>query len=378
MKIACISTSQVPSDTANSIQTMKVCQAFAQLGHAVTLLVPGAQPEGLQLAVLQSRYGIHTPFEIEWLPTRSRRTFPWRAALHARYVGAELLYAWPVQSAALGLLAGLPTMLEMHDFPTGAFGPLWFRFFVLQKGRKRLLPITHALRKALERRYPPLPEGLVVIAPDGVDIERYVSLPAPESARRQLGLPLAPTALCTGHLYAGRGVDLFLALAGRFPQVSFVWVGGRPDEVKTWKTRAAAQSLANVAFTGFIPNERIPLYQSAADVLLMPYQRSVATSSGGDTAEICSPMKMFEYMAAGRAILTSDLPVLREVLDDSTAVFCPMDDAGTWESALRGLLEDEKRRQALAQQARRAVERYSWVERAKRVLEGFAYETDSA
>jgi glycosyltransferase involved in cell wall biosynthesis len=366
MRIVCISSSQVPSDTANSIQVMKVCQAFTQLGHDVILLVPDPQPEGLDPAALRQHYGLRTLFKIEWLSVRTRRLFPWEAVRHARRLGADLLYVWPLQSAALGLLAGIPSMLELHDFPSGRFGPLWLRLFLALPGRKRLLPITDALRRTLD-----LPAERTVIAPDGVDLERYASLPEPEPARRELGLPAAPTVLCTGHLYEGRGADLFLALAEKFPLASFVWVGGRPADVKTWEGRAAAQALTNVTFTGFVPNERIPLYQSAADVLLMPYQRTVATSSGGNTAGICSPMKMFEYMAAGRAILTSDLPVLREVLDETTAVFCPSDNVGMWESALGGLLNNEKRRQALGQRARRTVRQYSWIERSRRVLETF-------
>ena len=364
MKIVCISAAQIPSDTANSIQVMKVCQAFTQLGHAVTLLVPGNRPETISQDQLKNHYGLEKLFPIQWLPLRNRRLFPWRAVRQTRRMQAKLIYAWPLQSAALGLLAGIPTMLELHDLPSGRFGPFWLRLFLVFPGRKRLLPITRALQRSLN-----LPLNQTVIAPDGVDLDRYVSLPAPESARRILGLPSALTVLCTGHLYAGRGADLFLELAERFPQTSFIWVGGRPADVEAWKGRAVR--LVNVSFTGFIPNERIPLYQSAADVLLMPYQRTVATSSGGDTAEICSPMKMFEYMAAGRAILTSDLPVLREVLDEKTAVFCPPDDAGAWESALDRLLKDEKDRQALGQSARIAVEQYSWVKRAQRVLEGF-------
>jgi glycosyltransferase involved in cell wall biosynthesis len=375
MRIICISAAQVPSDTANSIQVMKVCQAFTQLGHEVILLVPGPRPEGLQPADLQKHYGLQTLFNIEWLPARNRRLFPWNAVRRARRLDADLLYAWPVQSAVLGLWAGLPSMLEMHDFPSGFFGPFWFRLFVSCHGRKRLLPITHALRDVLERKYHRLPDEQVVIAPDGVDLERYASLPDPVTARRELSLPFAPTVLCTGHLYEGRGADLFLALAGKFPQVSFVWVGGRPKDVETWKNRAAAHSQANVTFTGFVPNERIPLYQSAADVLLMPYQQTVATSSGGNTAEICSPMKMFEYMAAGRAILTSDLPVLHEVLDATMAGFCPSDNIKEWASALEGLLADEKRRQALGQSARRAAAQYSWIERGRRTLRGFELTT---
>jgi len=375
MRITCISAAQVPSDTANSIQVMKVCQAFTQLGHEVILLVPGQQPKGLQPANLMQHYGLHSLFNIEWLPSRSRRFFPWKAVRRARRVDTDLVYAWPVQSAALALLNGLPAMLEMHDLPSGFFGPLWFRLFLTVRGKKRLLPITNALRAALERKYGHLPDQQVSVAPDGVDLERYVSLPDRVTARENLKLPATPTVLCTGHLYEGRGTDLFLTLAKKFPQANFVWVGGRPADVEKWKGRAATQALNNVIFTGFVPNESIPMYQSAADVLLMPYQLEVATSSGGNTASIASPMKMFEYMAAGRAILTSDLPVLHEVLDESMAVFCPADDQGAWQLALTGLLADQPRAQALGQCSRAHAEKYSWVERARDSLLGFDIRT---
>ncbi len=370
MRIACISSARVPSDTANSIQVMKVCQAFTQLGHEVVLLVPAPQPEGLRPTDLQKHYGLHTLFNIEWLPASNRRFFPWKAARRAHRIGADLLYAWPIQAAALGLLLKMPSLLEMHDFPGGFFGPLWFRLFLALKGQKRLVSITRALQTALARKYKSLPPEQAVVAPDGVDLERYTALPDPLTARLNVNLPPAPTVLCTGHLYEGRGVDLFLALAGKFPQAGFVWVGGRPVDVEKWKGRAEAASLNNVIFTGFVLNESIPHYQAAADVLLMPYQHTVATSSGGNTALICSPMKMFEYMAAGRAILSSDLPVLHEVLDESMAVFCPPEEEAAWTAALDSLLNDEQRRAGLGQSARAAVEQYAWVERARRILQG--------
>jgi glycosyltransferase involved in cell wall biosynthesis len=55
----------------------------------------------------------------------------------------------------------------------------------------------------------------------------------------------------------------------------------------------------------------------------MPYKSKVAGNSGGDIAQVTSPMKLFEYLACGRAILTSDLPVLREVLSENNAAFYP-------------------------------------------------------
>jgi glycosyltransferase involved in cell wall biosynthesis len=365
MRIVCISSSQIPSDTANSIQVMKVCQAFTQLGHKVLLLVPGTKPEINELS-LQRHYGIQEAFEIEWITSRSRRWFPWKAVRRAHKAGAELLYCWPFQSAALGLLLGLPAQVEIHDIPSGRFGRLWLRLFLLIPGRKRLLPITEALKNFLH-----LPGNITVVAPDGVDLERYASLPKAEDARQVLGLPPIRTVLCTGHLYPGRGVDLFLHLAEKFPHVSFVWVGGRSKDVSYWQEQASLSQLGNVTFTGFVPNENIPMYQAAADVLLMPYQSMVATSSGGNTAQVCSPMKMFEYMASNRVILTSNLPVLREVLDETMAVFCPPEDPVEWEKALDSILKDVRRYEELAHCAREAVGGYSWIARANQVLQGF-------
>ena len=373
MKIFAISTSQIPSDTANSIQAVKACQALAQLGHDVTLLVPGNQQSAISDQQLASHYGLITPFEIVHLPAANRRAFTWIAVRRARRSGADLLYIWPIQSAAFGVYAGLPVILELHDLPTGLVGPLWFRLFVRARGGKRLLLITDALRRALERElHLSLEKQDVIIAPNGVDLERFTALPDPGTVRRQIGLPETQTVVCTGHLYAGRGTDLFLALAASHSRTHFVWAGGRPEDVAGWRSRAAAQGLDNVTFTGFIPNERLPLYQAAAEILLMPYGRVIGISTGvGRSAEVASPMKMFEYMAAGRAILTSDLPVLREVLDESTAAFAPPEDPAAWSATLDALLADPQRRDALGRNARLAVEKYTWMKRARRALAGF-------
>jgi glycosyltransferase involved in cell wall biosynthesis len=370
MKIACISASQVPSDTANSIQAMKVCQALAQLGHEIVLLVPGPQPSGGGTAQLLARYGLLTPFEIRWIAAKNRSSFPRIALRQARQLGASLIYCWPIPAAALALLGGLPTLLEMHDLPSGVFGPLWYALFLVIPGRKRVVVITQALQNRLIRRFRVTCQS--VIAPNGVDLERYLDLPDPDTARRELALRASLTVACTGHLYAGRGVEVFLALAKGLPQVQFLWVGGRPDDVNYWKARSLESGLQNTTFTGQVPNRQLPLYQAAADVLLMPYGEEISISSGtGHSAEISSPMKMFEYMAAGRAILASDLPVLHEILSDQTAVFCPPGDVPAWKSSLDKLLSNLSWRQSLGLGARSQVAKYSWIERARRCLEGF-------
>jgi len=278
------------------------------------------------------------------------------------------------------MFAGMPVVLELHDLPTGLAGPNWFRLFLLARGRKRLLLITDALRRAIERElHLSLKKTDVVIAPNGVDLERFDSLPDPSAARQQLGLTETQTVICTGHLYSGRGADLFLELAARQRRMHFLWVGGRPEDVTSWRSRAEALRLDNVTFLGFVPNDHLPLYQAAADVLLMPYEHVIGISTGvGRSAEVSSPMKMFEYMAAGRAILASDLPVIREVLDDTTAAFAPPEDVDAWAAALKELLANPQWRDILAHNARLVVEKYTWLERARRAVAGFEKENKAS
>ena len=367
MNIAAIAGSTIPSDTANSLQVMKACQALAQLGHHVTLFVPGMKNTSVNL---MSHYGLQTEFPIEWLSSSSRRMFTWDAVRCARGLQADLIYTWFPQSAVLGLLNRLPVIFEIHMQPTGRFGPAWHRAFASLGGHKRLASITRALVNLLERDFRMhFSAGEVVIAPNGVELERFASLPDPVTARRQTGLREAPTVMCTGHLYPGRGADLFLALAKSFPQAHFVWVGGRAEDISHWRQRVDS---ANITFTGFILNSDLPLYQAAADILLMPYSRSIMGSSGtADSASVASPMKMFEYMAAGRAIVSADLPVIREVLNGANATFCEPDSINSWKTALESLLSNESKRITLGTQARQDVQGYTWLARAKRILNGF-------
>jgi len=373
MNIVSISASFIPANTANSIQVLKATQALAELGHEVTLLVPGNQT--IAWDDLQSHYGVQTPFSICWIknkPIFKRYDFAIKAVHQARKMNPDLVYTWVLQAGVLALWAGMPTILEMHDRVTGRLGPWLFRWFCGSKTNQRLLPITAALRKVLITDFNLDPSKIdMVVAPDGVDLERYQGLPSATNARQQLGIPERFTAGYTGHFYAGRGIELMFGLAKALPEVQFLWVGGDPADVAHWEDQVRAAHVENVILTGFVDNALLPQYQAAAEVLLMPYGTAISVSGGGNTADIASPMKMFEYMAAGRAIVSSDLPVLHEVLDESTAVFCPPADLAAWQQALSYLMANPAACQALGHNARAAVRAYTWRSRSERALAGF-------
>ena len=374
MRIAIITNSRIPSLTANSIQAMKVCQALAQLGHDIRVFAP-RETQPATWEQLAAHYGLSTPFEIEWLPSipeLKRYDFTFYSILAARKFKADLVYTWLLNPAVVALWLGWPVILEIHAEITGKLGPWLMRRFWRSSTSKRMLVTTRPLRDAVEMVAGlTFPEDAVQIAPNGVDPSQYESLPDATEARRQLGLEDKLTVGFTGHVYPGRGADLLFELAKRMPDVNFLWVGGTPDEVAYWRGQLDEAGASNVTMTGFVEHSRLPLYQSAADVLLMPYGRSISASSGQDIAEVINPMKMFDYMAVGRAIVSADLPVIHEVLNDHNAVFCEPGNADAWESTLRELLADEPRRLSLAARAHEDVAGYTWVARAKRTLEGF-------
>ena len=372
MKIACISPSLIPSITANSIQAVKACHALASLGHTVRLYSPG---EGVtRWEDLIEGYELSSPFEISHIqsnPSLKRYDFIWKSLQASSNWQADLIYTWLPQCAWLAGQRGVPSILEMHDRLTGNMGPWFFRQYLQSKPKKRVVVITRALLNVLEgqmhRAFEP---EVVKIASNGVDLERYQTLPDAAAARAQLDLPQRFTALYTGHFYAGRGMDLLMELAGCLPDISFVWVGGKPDDVSVWQKKIESAGILNIVLTGFVPKMKLPLYQSAGDVLLMPYETAIAGSSGGNSAEICSPMKMFDYLATNRVIITSELPVLHEVLNVKNAIFCPPADVEAWATALQAIQQDPVRAASLGSHARQDAFRYTWRNRAQQALQG--------
>jgi glycosyltransferase involved in cell wall biosynthesis len=405
MKIAIIAPTEIPARRANTLQVMKMAQALVVLGHTVQLAVPdsslsapprkkspdladhrsSASPPSWE--ELAHHYGLQHAFAVDWLysnPRLRRYDFSWRALRWANGWQADLVYTRLPQAAALASQRGMATILEVHDLPQGKLGPWLFRRFLKGKGARKLVVITQALAADLSRRFGrQLTAPFTVIAADGVDLERYAHLPQPAEARQLLlaqtqseaSSPLRRlrperfTLGYTGHLYPGRGRELLLELAKRLPQLVVLVVGGEARDISAFQAEVEAQRVDNLVLTGFVPNAELPLYQAACDVLLMPYQQKVAASSGGDIARYLSPMKLFEYLACQRPIVSSDLAVLQEVLNPRNAILVPADDLTAWERAIQNLQSDPELRDRLASQARQDAQRYTWEMRARRILE---------
>jgi glycosyltransferase involved in cell wall biosynthesis len=205
---------------------------------------------------------------------------------------------------------------------------------------------------------------------DGIRRARFADLPSQAEARRQLGWNA--DAFIVGYmgrlhtLGMDKGVGILVDALATVDGAHLALVGG-PDEMalqlcERWLERGLPK--AHFVYAGHVPPADVPLYLHAFDVCAMPHPPTVQFSS------YTSPLKLFEYMAAGRAIIASDLPAWSDVVShEETALLLPPDDIAAWTTAIKRLKGDRDLRDRLGERARqRALARYTWRARAERIL----------
>jgi glycosyltransferase involved in cell wall biosynthesis len=159
-------------------------------------------------------------------------------------------------------------------------------------------------------------------------------------------------------------VDAVAALAD--PRVHVCVVGGPFDAVRDvqgqWERRGLALEKFHAA--GEVAPGAVPEYLAAFDVCALPLPATEHFSSAA------SPLKLFEYMASGGAIVASGLPSIAEILrHEETALFVPPGDVPLLAAAIARLRDDPALRARLGHAARLDSARFSWRARARRVLQ---------
>ncbi|PIZ49160.1 glycosyl transferase family 1, partial [Candidatus Woesebacteria bacterium CG_4_10_14_0_2_um_filter_39_14] len=120
--------------------------------------------------------------------------------------------------------------------------------------------------------------------------------------------------------------------------------------------------LPQCIFISYQPHAKVIRYIKAMDALVIPFPNKP------HYAFYASPLKLFEYMASGRPIIASDLPALREILNDKNALFFKPDDAPDLARAIKMLKSSQMLGYHLSQQALADVQQYTWQKRAKNIL----------
>lgn len=367
MRIAYLSSSVIPSRYANAVHVMRMCNAFAGLGHKVELacISGGAESEHevLKYYGVEHRFAIRSyPWNAFWARSRLGGLRIARGALHFR---PDLVFGRNIPACYFAAQSGLPVILETHRPPNAeAFSErLMLRWLMRMKSMRGLVLISEVLKSLFEQEIKDHNVPLLV-AHDGAD-------PLAETKTQPLGVPDRLQAVYVGQLYKGRGVEVIEEMARRAPWADFHIIGGMDGAIALWRKRTA--DLENFYLHGFVPPSETHRFMRVADVLLAPYQERVSVDDYGDTSQWMSPLKVFEYMAAGRAIIISDIAVLREVLQHkSTALMVPPENIDAWVGALRKLHKAPDERLRLGTAAhKRFLHAHTWKARASMILERF-------
>lgn len=358
-----------PSERAAGLWVGKVAEGFGEQGFETTLLVPYKRHtfgNAFEKYHLKQTFTLRTPFALDVfdVPLLNYLAF-WISALS--FAGACL---WHLRHASRSgiIYANDPHIVwflsfffnnifyELHVVPTEKLS-LYRSLFKRMCG---FVAITKWGKTELTKRFYVSPDH-VLVAPSGIEIEKFDIPSSKEEARRALSLdPGKPIALYTGHLYEWKGVHTLAEAARLLPDVEVLFVGGAPKDIEAFKKTYG--HIDAIRIVGYRPHDEIPLWQKAADVLVLPNTATKRISKYNT-----SPMKLFEYMASGRPIVASDVPSIREIVSKETACLVTPDDPEALAEGIQRALGDREGSQARAKRARETVERYSWDKRMQHI-----------
>jgi glycosyltransferase involved in cell wall biosynthesis len=378
VRLAYLDPHAVPDDCPEALQILYTVDALGQRGIEVTLITPppaaGTEARAILGRGLSSNVELRAlaPATPAWLPIRSNRPF-YRAAgalLATLGVDAVLVRNLKMAEHLLKRVSQVPLFFETHELFAQSYREEHPRPSLTERRKLRhltqredfvyrhargLIALTALLIEDIRTAY--RIDTPAVVAPDGVDLaqaETPASAPPNDT----------PVLLYLGSLHPWKGVEtLIQAMAHVAPPAVLHVVGGNPQRIA--QLRALARGLgveARVAFEGPVPPGRRFEWIQRADVCLLPL---TATSIA---SRYTSPLKLFEYMAAARAIVVADLPAMRAVLrPDSEALLVPSGDPQAFAAAIARLLADAALRARLGAAARARAQEFTWEQRARTV-----------
>lgn len=363
MKMIYIANIRLPTEKAHGVQIMKMCEAFMRICTEVRLVVPARHNAITENPFFY--YGVKDHFPVTHLPVwdtvRGGRLgflfeslqFSLRAAFFIIREKADILYGRDEMVIWLaGFITGKPIIWESH---TGAWN-----FFARRAARraKVVVVITQGLKDLYVQRG--VSSKKIVVAHDGVDMGAFANPEPKVIARKRLGLPLdKKIALYIGRVDGWKGVGVFCEVANFLPpDIIAVVIGGEKNQVE-----ALRRKYQKIFFLGHRPYRELPHNQSAGDVLVLP-------NTGKDDVSVLftSPLKLFSYMTSGKPIVVSDLPSVREVLNDSLCFFVQPDNPQAFAQGIIDACDEKSGGVQKAKRAQEVVAQYDWNNRAKLII----------
>lgn len=363
MKLYYIANARMQTEMAHGIQIAKMCEAFGDIGHDVTLVLPalGAHPDFFMA------YGVKENFRVHYLPVldlllRIPGAFP--ALLLSFSIAARVWLSRQKGEAVVYIRGELALFIE--PLLSRRYALVWethikprnpMRYRRVARRARALIAVTKYYADEIPALWG-ISRAKVLYTPDAVDVDDFLHPEPTAVARKRLGLPLdKKIALYAGRIDSWKGVDTLLDASELLPEnIQIGIIGGTEKQIQELRPR-----YPRVRFLGYRPYAELPNNQSAADVLVL------TGDSSSETARFyTSPLKLFTYMASGIPIIAADLPSFRDVLSEREAFFFESNATALREALVFAITHREDAA-GRASAARQKVQAFSWTARARTI-----------
>ncbi len=341
MRMLYLTTGRYPTNRAYGIQIKLTAAALSDLGAEVAIKAPRPW---LQNLLYLGPIGY-------WLRTIM---FVMGVGLSGVLGAFDVVYTRDPLAAYILSYLKKNVFLELHDIGSLKL----IKKAALRKNVRGIISISRGLVNALVKGS--VDPSKFLIAHDAVDVQKFSITIDQSVVRQDFGLPLIKKII----LYAGlfdewKGYKTLLESSKFLPaDTVLVLAGGSIDQVGELKQQYPA-----VQFLGMTEYDRLPVLQKVADVIVLP------NSAKFDISRLyTSPLKLFAAMASGVPIVASDLPSMREIVDETMVTFTTPDDSRALAKAITFVLGDSGKVKVKAQRAFEVVHQFTWQKRARAIL----------
>lgn len=375
MKIIYLANIRLPSEKAHAIHIVKMCEALANQGNHVELIMAKRYNPDFKNQDVFNFYNLKRNFKIKkllvidilnlfsrgpyatWLINLS---FALNSFFYVLFHKSDLIYSRDGLPLRFISLFKKNIIYEFHEYRIQD-KKLYQK---LSKKSKGLVVITQGLKELL------IKDGInpedILVAPDAVDINKFKIQNSKLKIQKKLNLPKdKKIVLSNGSLYKWKGVFALVQTAKYNFDYLIVLIGGMQYDIDRLKKFIQENNLPQdkILILGHKPYKDIPDYLSMADVLVLPNSAKREMS-----LRYTSPLKMFEYMASQKPIVASDLPSIREILNEKNAVLVEPDNPQALAQGIQKVLQDKKLADEISKQAFEDVQRYTWKKRVEKIL----------
>jgi len=365
-KLSYLANARMPTEKAHGIQIIKMSESFADAGLEVELILPWRfnkmKEDVFNYYGVKKNFKIKKLFSLDLIPLNIPKICFWIQSLTFAlsvffcflFKKTDLIYSR--DSLILYPLAFFKKNLvhEAHYLPGHFF--LHKRVF---KKAKAIIVITSKLKEFLINKG--IDKNKILIAPDGVDLDKFNIDVSKEEARKKLNLPLDKKIVMYIGLFDKWKGYLTLLESSKFfddKEIKLIMIGGTKKQVENLE-----KEYPNVIFLGYLPYTDLPVNQKAADVLVIPNSGKMAISK-----YYTSPLKLFSHMVSHRPIVASDLPSIREILNKNNAILVQPDSPKSLAEGIKQALKNPDFSAKISTQAHNDVQKYSWSRRVENIM----------